>query len=156
MKKFVAVCFLFSLCCTSLFAQDTTAKVVPDAQIKFVNLDSTYDFGFIPSETVTQYQFEIKNTGKGDLVITDIHCGLAIAKITWPHKPIKHGKKGIIAVSITPHEIGSFKDDMLITSNATDKPYPFIHISGAIIPQGDPGSPGNNAAPKKGKGRRGG
>jgi len=151
MKRIIAIAFLLSLYTTAASAQDSVAAGGPAAQIKFINLDTTYDFGFVPAETVSQYTFEFKNTGTGNLVITDVHTELKYIKIQWPNKPIKHGKKGLITVSASPHEIGSFKDDLVITSNATAAPYPFLHISGAVIPSGDPGTPGSSSAPKSSK-----
>ena len=120
----------------------------PSPQIKFTSLDTTYDFGDVPAQSVAQYKFEFKNTGKEDLIIKDAHCALPIARVTWPATPVRHGKKGIITVILTPLEIGTFKDDVYITSNATALPYPFLHISGAIIPEGDPGTSGTSSSPK--------
>lgn len=149
MKQLFAITFLFSAFAVTTFAQDST--VMDKAEIRFINLDTTYDFGYVPSQSTVQYRFEFKNTGKGNLVITNVHSELPYVKIQWPNKPVKHGKKGLIIVSVSPVEIGTFKDDLLVTSNATDSPYPFLHISGAIIPEGDQGTNGSSSAPKGGR-----
>src|SRR5580692_5639214 len=125
MKKKSIFLVLFTFFCAAGYAQDQAA-------ISFVNKDNVYDFGAIAIGDMPVYQFEIKNTGKEKLTITEIKSENTDLRFQWPHKPLKHGKKALIVVTYVPKDgagTGSFKNDVLITSNATPKPYPFIHVS---------------------------
>jgi hypothetical protein len=155
MKKHFAIICLFFLSLGKVFAQEQAAPAAATApQITFINQDTVYDFGGIPIGTVIENQFEIRNTGNVPLVITGMTCESANLKCKWPAKSIKPGKKGLITLSYSAHgDEGSFKDDVYITSNATHSPYPFIHITGAIIPAG--GSYIPSSTPSKGRGGRG-
>lgn len=124
-------------------------------QIKFVNQDSVFDYGVIHEEETPQYQFEIKNSGHEGLTITDIKTDNKNLAFRWPHKILKPGKKALIVATYYPRDgIGSFKNEVFFTSNATGKPYPFIHISGTVLPQKDNTPSGSGGSSKKrGKGR---
>jgi hypothetical protein len=147
MKRILILAFI----CFLSTAYSRAQQADPHATMKFINLDTTYDFGDVPMGMSAQYRFEFKNEGKDDLVITEAHCAIAGVKIAYPNKPVKHGRKGLITVSVPTQDIGSFKDDVYITSNASSAPYPFLHISGAVIPAGDPGAPPSSSAPKSAK-----
>ena len=86
------------------------------------------------------YQFEIKNTGDTELVIADMTSETGDFKFECPKKPLKPHKKELIFITYTPKDptvVGSFKSAVLITSNATPQPYPFIHLSGTVLPTKD-------------------
>ena len=109
------------------------------AAISFVNKDSVYNFGSIAKGTKAKYQFEIKNTGGSALTITDIKSKTGNFIFQWSKKSLKPHKKSVIYVTYNPNaqtDIGSFNTAVFITSNATPQPYPFIHISGEVIPPG--------------------
>ena len=135
MKK-ILLCLLLS----PLFNARVQAQDMP--VIKFVNNDSVYDFGAIKMGDMPRYQFEIKNTGNVPLTIASIKSKNDDLKFTWPEKPLKPHKKACIYVTYNPKDhaaIGSFSNDVFITSNATQQPYAYMHISGAVIPS--PGAP---------------
>jgi len=139
----------------SFFCANTHAQNLPS--IKFVNCDSVYDYGSIATGEEPRYQFEIKNTGDTALLITDMTSESGDFKFEYPQKPIKAHKKTLIFVTYSPKDptaVGSFKSEIFITSNATPKPYPFIRISGTVLPTKDA-----SATPKtqqSGRGGRGG
>lgn len=148
MKSILLILFCFSVHVYSAFAQE-------GAQIRFINKDSVYDFGNVNRDEPSSYQFEFKNTGHEALIITNIKSDDSDIKIRWPHKSVRHGKKGLIIVSYVPKPDagpGSFKSDLLITSNATKDPYPFLHVSGAIMPGHS--APAQKAGKSSGKGSR--
>jgi len=114
------------------------------AAIRFVNRDSVYDFGLIKKGDEPRYQFDIENTGNAPLTITGMSCNNASIKFEWTKKAVKPGKKGRIYVAYLLKDTtapGSFKCDVLVTSNATQQPYPFIHLSGAVVPARDGSMP---------------
>ena len=134
---------------------DTHAQNLP--KIKFVNRDSVYDYGSILSGDEPRYQFEIKNTGDTALLITDMTSETGDFKFEYPAKPLKPHKKELIFVTYLPKDptvLGSFKSDIFITSNATTAPYPFIHISGTVLPTKDASA--TPRTPQSSRGGRGG
>ena len=154
MKKGFAFVCLFFLFLGNVLAQDQAAPVAAAPRLTFINGDTSYDFGGIPIGSVIENQFEIRNTGTAPLVIKGMTSESANITCKWPAKSIKPGKKGLITLSYTARgDEGSFKDDVFIASNATASPYPFIHITGAIIPAGGAYIP--SSTPSKGRGGRG-
>jgi hypothetical protein len=130
MKKILLFLLLSPLFCGHIQAQDM-------ATIRFVNKDSLYDFGSIKTGEQPRYEFEIKNAGDAALTITEIKSENSNLKFEWPEKPVKPHKKAIISVTYNPKVLittGSFSSDVLVTSNATQRPYPFIHVSGTVVP----------------------
>jgi hypothetical protein len=101
----------------------------------FINHDTLYDFGSIPQGESVENQFEIKNTGSTPLVITMVKCDSSKVTCKWTHASIKPGKTGIITITYTAYgDVGSFFNNIVITSNAADAHYPLLQIKGAIIP----------------------
>ncbi len=140
------------LCCCAIMNR---ALAQEGAQIRFINKDSVYDFGSVSRDEPSAYQFEFKNTGQEVLIISNIKSDDSDIKIRWPNKPVRHGKKGLITVSYVPKPDagpGSFKTDLFITSNATKDPYPYLHVSGAIMPGHS--APVQKAGKSSGKGSR--
>ena len=127
------------------------------AAIRFVNKDSIYDYGSIGLGDQPQYKFEIKNTGDTALIITEMKSETGDFKFEWPKKPLKPNKKALIYITFHPKDptvIGSFKSTVYITSNATTKPYPFILISGTVLPSR--GGPTSSKPQQSSRGGRGG
>jgi len=148
-RKSATLLVLTALFCARSFAQSA-------AGIIFINKDSVYDFGAIAEGETPAYQFQFKNTGSEPLSITGIKSESPDLKFKWPGKPVKPGKKGMIIVTYSPRDqsvTGSFKSDVLVTSNATANPYPFIHVSGTVVPAKG-GSPSSAAPQQKSRGGR--
>lgn len=126
------------------FAQitgDTTIKK-RGPQFNFINNDRAHDFGGVEKNTTETYQVQFKNSGDEPLIITGIqatpHKGnpLYDIKIKWSQTPVKPGKKAIIVVSFSAKEdIGSFANELLVTSNAAPANYPLLYVTGAIVPE---------------------
>ena len=147
MKKLLLLLLVFPLFCIHTHAQSLPS-------VHFVNKDSVYDYGTIALGDEPRYQFEIKNTGDTELVIADMTSETGDFKFEFPKKPLKPHKKELIFITYTPKDptvVGSFKSAVLITSNATPQPYPFIHLSGTVLPTKDA-----SASPKTQQSGRGG
>ena len=58
------------------------------------------DLGKLTQGELIEYDLEIKNTGEGQLVLTDVRasCGCTVSK-DWPREAIAPGEKGIIKVN---------------------------------------------------------
>ena len=86
---------------TVCFSQTTNSVDVPkvDKNAPVLTFESTtHDFGnFFGGEAI--FEFEFKNTGKEDLLLTDVHAGCGCTVIQdWPKEPIKKNKTGKIKV----------------------------------------------------------
>ena len=139
MKQCILLSGILFLFCSISSAQENTAKN-PDGRpaLTFINNDTLYDFGGVPKGERVEIHIEIKNTGNAPLVITAIKCESGNVACTWAPKSIKPRKTGVITVTYTSSgDIGTFSNDIFITSNATETPYPFLHIKGAVIPEGN-------------------
>jgi hypothetical protein len=112
------------------------------AQFTFINNDRAHYFGLMEISSITSYQFIFKNSGTTPLVIKEMHASAPVRSdapcqvvITYPKKPIKPGKKGVITVFVTAgNQTGSFKGEIYVSSNATDSNYALLLVLGAIVP----------------------
>jgi hypothetical protein len=138
---------LFVVCCMNNTTAQTNGDISATArpigpQFTFINNDRGHDFDELLPNTSTSYKVEFKNSGDMPIVISDMHCdmhqqgnGAYNIKVTWPTKPVKPGKKGIINVTITAgDETGSFSNWITVTSNATSANYQLLYFVGAIVP----------------------
>lgn len=134
----VVLTLLYLIIYIPAFAQNAAAP-----QFNFINNDRGRDIGGMAINSATSFQVQFKNSGDSPLVITDMHLSPNDAggpprniQIKWPPKPVRPGKKGIITVTIKAGgEIGSFKNEILVTSNATTANYPLLYLTGAIVPE---------------------
>ena len=146
---------LLLLLAVPFFCANIHAQNLPT--IKFINRDSVYDYGSVATGEEPRYQFEIKNTGDTALLITDMSSETGDFKFEYPQKPIKAHKKALIFVTYSPKDptaVGSFKSEIFFTSNATPKPYPFIRISGTVLPTKDASASPKTQQSGKGRGSR--
>ena len=146
MKKTIKILFVISFFSVRIFAQTGNDQPVATdsngSPLQFTFHDNIYDFGGIEKYATASYKFQFKNSGSTPLVIADIHSSPNYAKgpeyklqINWPKKPIKPGKKAVVTVTfISVADIGSFENDIYITSNATTPNYRLLKISGAVTP----------------------
>lgn len=65
----------------------------------FLDANSEFDFGRITEGKMVTHEFIIKNTGKKDLIISnvDASCGCTVPR-EWPKHPLKSGETGKIIV----------------------------------------------------------
>lgn len=84
---------------------------------------TTHDFGnMYGGEAI--YEFAFKNTGKSDLLLTDVKAGCGCTVIQdWPKEPIKKNKTGKIKVKYNNVTVpGKFSKVVTVTSNANNSP----------------------------------
>lgn len=77
-----------------------------------------HDFGTIVQGEKVAYSFKFKNTGKGDLIITDAKgsCGCTVPE--WPKEPIAPGGEGKIDVVFNSEgKSGQQNKKITITAN---------------------------------------
>lgn len=155
MKKIHTILSLLFFLCTHICGQTANPqKAINDtggAEFTFIT-KRIYDFGAVVKNASASCQFQFTNTGNHPLTITEMHSSPReinspdyTLQISYPRKPIKPGKKGIITVSFKAQdEIGSFRNELYVTSNATVDNYPLLLVAGAVVPEPNPHDPPYN------------
>ncbi len=146
MKKLLKLLLVISsLFCVGASAQ-TTNPQTPAAdsggpEINFIT-KRVYDFERITVNSSATYHFQFRNTGNRPLLINEMHSApnelsgpAHHLQITWPPKPVKPGKKGTIVVTVRAEDgAGSFRNEIYVTSNATEGDFPLLLVAGTIVP----------------------
>ncbi len=129
--------------------QDATSKIKADnlknAQAKVeVNKadapvltfeETVHDFGEINEGDIAETQFKFKNTGKTDLIITNIKgsCGCTVPS-NWKKEPIKPGEESEFTVKYnSKNRPNKINKSITITSNSA-KGRDVVRISGFVKP----------------------
>ena len=147
MKKIlsIAVLMIFAL---SMSAQETTTtdkpKKVKEPEITFETL--VHDYGQIYQNDNGECEFQFKNTGKADLILTNCRssCGCTVPE--WPREPIAPGKKAVIKVKYNTGRLGVINKSITVESNATNNRV-VLNIKGNVNPRPAEAAPENSATP---------
>jgi hypothetical protein len=119
---------LLALALTLGFVSFSVAQTAPGAPAK-INLVSPVnwksdmiDVGEIPQSTPKGIEFQFKNTGKTDIVITNVKptCGCTVADYT--KTPIKPGETGKVNATFNAAAKGAFTKTITVTTNAEETP----------------------------------
>ena len=107
------------------FAQAQTAPNAPAKENVVSPLKWKSDMlavGEIPQSKPKPIDFEFTNTGKTDIVITNVKptCGCTVADYT--KTPIKPGEKGKVTATYNAANKGAFTKTITVTTNAEDAP----------------------------------
>lgn len=142
MNKLIIVLMLFITCSSAAHTPGDTAQAQHGPMFNFIDNDRAHDFEGVVKNTTVSYKVQFKNSGDSPLVISRIYAAppypgsppySVIA--TWPQKPVKPGKKGIIVITFAAKDTtGSFQNELLVSSNAAPEGYPLLYITGAIVP----------------------
>lgn len=131
MKNFLFT-LLFVSTCIFAHSQTITENQTLKPVIKFS--ETTHDFGSInETDGTVSYKFEVTNTGKADLLITNVHgsCGCTISE--WTKSPIAKGKKGFVTVTFNPaNRSGVFNKTITVSNNSDENPVT-LSIKGNIV-----------------------
>lgn len=136
MKKifFILVVGSFIVSCKSGDQKNTREKAINDS-IKVARnimalkdtadyttvqwLDSTYaDLGTVKEGQIVEVAFRFKNTGKKNLVITDVSAGCGCTVPEKPQEPIAPGQQGVIRAKFDSRsKKGDNRKDVYVTAN---------------------------------------
>jgi len=122
----IRTCLAFAFIATSLLAQDAKPKLVMEK--------TNHDFGKIEKTSEAKTTFKFQNTGKAELVITDVStsCGCTTAK---PEKTTyAPGESGEIPVSFNPSRFnGVVEKRVTIVSNDPENPRMVVSIRAEVL-----------------------
>ena len=78
------------------------------------------DVGEIQQGKPKAIVFDFKNTGKTDVIITNVQVSCGCTAANYTKTPIKPGEKGFVAATFNANSIGNFtKNITVITSDTT-------------------------------------
>lgn len=110
-----------------------TDPFVKNAAISAVSWKSDLiEVGEIQQNQPKNIEFEFTNTGKTDIVITNVKptCGCTVADYT--KTPIKPGEKGKVNATFNAAVKGAFTKTITVTTNAEEAPKP-LTFKGTVI-----------------------
>jgi len=121
-------------------------KKVQEPEITFES--TVHDYGTMYKGADGTCEFQFKNTGKEDLVLTKVQpsCGCT-ALDDWPKDPIKKNKTGVIKVRYNnTHIVGPFQKIITVESNAVNNRVT-LTIKGNVVEPPTEAAPANNQSP---------
>ena len=116
MKKFT---IYFSIITLAIFAFAPVQARMINATIEWV--EQVHDFGKIPYEKQTSYEFIFKNPGMIPLIIENVEssCGCTVPE--YPKAPIPPGGEGKIKVVYSAEDKGYFSKEVTVHTNTQEK-----------------------------------
>ena len=150
MKKVFSIllvmAFVFAGVAQNDEAQPKKTKKVKAPEITFVKL--VHDYGQIEQGGNGECEFEFKNTGKADLILTNCRSSCGCTVPSWPKDPIPPGKKAVIKVKYNTQRIGQINKTITVESNAVNDRV-VLKITGNVNAKPTEAAPENNSgAPK--------
>ena len=82
----------------------------------------TIDVGEISQNKPKAITFEFNNTGKTDVVITNVQGSCGCTATNYTKTPIKAGKSGIVTATYNAANLGAFTKTVSVTTNAEATP----------------------------------
>ena len=79
-----------------------------------------HDFGAVKQNQPASYSFEIKNTGKAPLIISNVEAQCGCTTPEWTKTPIAPGKTGFVKATFNAAAVGPFNKSVFVKSNATN------------------------------------
>lgn len=101
------------------------------ADIKFNKVE--HDFGNIPQGTPVTTEFEVTNTGKAPLIISNVNVTCGCTTPFFTKDPIMPGKKGLIKATFNAAAAGTFTKGITVVTNVPEKSGVPLTIKGTVI-----------------------
>lgn len=127
--------FIFITGLTGVHAQEFEKK--GQAEIEFNK--QVHNFGEVPQGEPASYEFEVKNTGDGPLLIKDVNPSCGCTTPSWPKKPIQPGETAKIEAQYDAKSMGSFNKSIHVKTNVPFSGKKTLRIKGTVI-KSDQGS----------------
>lgn len=121
MKQFILL-LLFAISGTAAFSQGNPEPM----ELK----QSAFDFGKIPQGKPVFHLFELLNSGKDSLLISNVQASCGCTTPEWDHGAIAPGATTIIKVGYNAAAEGQFNKSVTVTANGQQK---IILISGTVF-----------------------
>ena len=137
MKRYNIIIILFLFISCFLRENDNiSSDILNDMPVMLVtNSDSdTINFGQIIQGEVVEIQFNIKNSGTGNLIINSAKTSCGCTKLKFPRKMIKENDEDIVSVNFdSSGRIGKQVKNITLLTNCTPNTR-ILTIIGEVIP----------------------
>lgn len=80
----------------------------------------TIDVGEIPQGTPKDVVFEFKNTGKSDVIITNVKAACGCTATDYTKTPVKPGQSAKVTATYNAAAKGAFSKTVTVTTNAEE------------------------------------
>ena len=90
------------------------------------------ELGNIPQGTPKSLDFEFTNTGKTDIIITNVKAACGCTATEYTKTPVKPGKKATVTATYNAAAKGAFTKTVTVTTNADDAPK-VLTFKGTVI-----------------------
>ena len=129
---YISICFLFFSCSNSEDKIDDNL-IDNGAEITIIG-DESINFGEIIQGEKVNLEFKIKNTGTGNLKITQAKASCGCTQLEYPKEIIKPGNQESISVTFdSKNRSGKQKKNITLTTNATPS-IKILTIEGMVLP----------------------
>ena len=129
--KFSVLAFAFGLMSfTAKQANDPVTKTVKASSVTWKS--ESIDLGSIPQGTPKSLDFEFKNTGKTDVIITNVKAACGCTATDYTKTPIKPGQNAKITATYNAANKGAFTKTVTVTTNAEETPK-VLTFKGTVI-----------------------
>ncbi len=147
MKKIVLTLMVFATV-FSLSAQQQTAneksKKSKEPVITFQN--TVHDYGTVVKGGNGECEFVFKNTGKSDLILTNVRSSCGCTVPVWPKEPIPKNGKAVIKVKYDTNRVGGINKSITVESNAENNRV-VLNIKGNVVEAPVESAPENAQSP---------
>lgn len=116
----------------SLLIFMVAATAVSQAQPKAKYEQEAINMGVLSWKDPALATFKITNVSQELLHIKSVEPGCDCTVVTWTKDPIRPGKSGIINVTYNARQLGHFEKDIIVRTDATDKPV-YLSINGEVV-----------------------
>ncbi|MCQ2285719.1 MAG: DUF1573 domain-containing protein [Bacteroidales bacterium] len=148
MKKFFCLVVMTLFAASfSLQAQEENTTPAPtgnEPEITFEKLE--HDYGNILKGDNGTCQFRFTNTGKSDLVLTNVRSSCGCTVPSWPKESIAPGQSSVITVKYNTQRIGIISKTITVESNAINNRI-VLRIKGNVADIPQEVAPENPATP---------
>ncbi|MEL6636004.1 MAG: DUF1573 domain-containing protein [Bacteroidota bacterium] len=100
------------------------------ARVSFA--ETVHNYGVIMEGDKVQHTFNFKNTGRADLLITDVKASCGCTQPSYPFVPIAPGETGQIAVVFdSKGKLGRQKNEIAVVTNARPRTHQ-LYLKGTV------------------------
>ena len=125
---FISIYFFLISC----FTDNSNSLIDNGAEFSVIG-NEMYSFGEITQGTILDFEFKIKNTGSGDLIITNAKSSCSCTKLEFPKERISKGQTDLIKITFdSKNIIGLQNKKIIFTTNATPN-IKILTIEGMIL-----------------------
>ena len=103
------------------------APLAAQTDVEFSEME--HSLGTLVWHNSAQATFTLKNTGRTDLVITDVEPDCGCTLVSWTQGPIAPGKSGNISARYDAEQLGHFSKSFAVYLNTDETPH-YLTISG--------------------------